>query len=88
VRHKEMTYDPPSDTPTSGEASPLPTQTAAPASIMDYFKTARMDDPHAVPTVSDEALAKFPAHTLDHRDSFFRHEPGNCLSRSLPQAGC
>jgi len=36
-----------------------------PASAMDYLKTAKMDDPRAIPTVSDEALAKFPpASTL------------------------
>jgi monoterpene epsilon-lactone hydrolase len=27
---------------------------------MDYLKRAMMDDPRAIPTVSDEALAKFP----------------------------
>jgi hypothetical protein len=35
-------------------------QAGIPASAMDYLKTAKMDDPRAVPTASDEALAKFP----------------------------
>jgi acetyl esterase/lipase len=46
-------FEPPPDAPKSAE-------TSSSATAMDYLKTAKMDDPRAVPTVSDEALAKFP----------------------------
>jgi monoterpene epsilon-lactone hydrolase len=51
---------PPSDVPATGETSPSAGQTSASASAMDYFQAAKMDDFRAVPTESDEALAKFP----------------------------
>ena len=51
---------PPSRIPATRETSPSAGQTSASASVMDYFKTAKMDDFRAVPTASDEALAKVP----------------------------